>query len=417
MGKKFFLFALVFFVFLCPLAESQTALDTGDLIFKIAVYGPSDEIFIWWGHAALIVDNTQWGFSRVFDWGIFSYPSDNFLVDFVKNRVQYQVTSGSLYLKEYTDEDRDITIYTLDLDEKSKEDILSYAENKVLPENCYYDYHEFKDNCSTGVRDILNLGTGGQLKAAFDSIPGRLPFRQHVRRYTSAKPVPDWILDFLMGRNLDKPISVWDEMFLPREIGRNIKDFRYKDNSGAERDLVKSVEIIHASKSRVPVPNEPFTVWPLHLSIGINLAFIFLIIKKLREVYPETGRIFFGLLQSLLGLIFGGLGCVLFFGLFILPYDYIRQNINILFINPLFLFIVPLGILTAFGLLPRFNPEKYLRFFWAYIFAAGFITILIGFIPGFFQHNQPAQMIILPMAFILMEPEELFRKAPPFLTA
>ena len=409
MGKKFFLFVLVLLVFLCPLAESQTTAETGDLVFKIAVYGPSDEIFIWWGHAALIMENTQYGFSRVFDWGIFTYPSDSFLLDFVNNRVQYMVTTGWLYLKEYTDEDRDITIYTLDLDEKSKEVILSYAENKVLPENCYYDYHEFNDNCSTGVRDILDLGTGGQLKAAFDSIPGRLPLRQHVRRYTSAKPVPDWILDFLMGRNLDKPISVWDEMFLPREIGRNIKDFRYKDNSGMERDLVKSVEIINESKSRTPIPNEPFNVWPLHLSLGLNLAFVFLIIKKLREIYPVMGRIFFGLLQSLLGLFFGCLGCILFFGLFILPYDYIRQNINFLFINPLFLFIVPLGILSAFNLLRRIKSEKYLRFFWTYVFAAGFITVLIGFIPGFFQHNQSVQIIVLPAAFILMEPEKLFR--------
>ncbi|MDR1443299.1 MAG: hypothetical protein LBI94_00290, partial [Treponema sp.] len=42
-----------------PRAYGQTARPADDLVLKVVVYGPSDEIFIWWGHAALIVENTR----------------------------------------------------------------------------------------------------------------------------------------------------------------------------------------------------------------------------------------------------------------------------------------------------------------------------------------------------------------------
>ena len=209
----FLIFAIVFSSAYGQDNAERTPFD--DLVFKIAVIGPSDEIFIWWGHAALIVENTRWNFSRVFDWGIFTYPSDSFLKDFIRQQVHYKCASGGLYLDEYIDEDRDITVYTLNLDSSAKKIILDYAENNILPENCYYDYHEFRDNCATRIRDIIDMGTGGQLKAAFGSVPGRFSVRQHIRRYTWFRPVSDWFLGFMMGQDLDEKITPGMKCFCP----------------------------------------------------------------------------------------------------------------------------------------------------------------------------------------------------------
>ncbi|MDR1177376.1 MAG: DUF4105 domain-containing protein, partial [Spirochaetaceae bacterium] len=229
--------ALLLLVFLTTLPALYGQINSprravDDLLFKVAVYGPSDDIFIWWGHAALIVENTRCNYSRVFDWGIFSYPSENFLWDFLHDRISYKCTVETLDLQMYIDEDRDITIYTLDLEAEKKEQILEYAENNVLPENCYYDYHEFRDNCSTRIRDIIDIGTGGQLKSWALTTSGRFTTRQHIRRFTWFRPFSDWCLDFLMGRDRDAPTTLWDEMFLPVEVGRNIVDFAYIDSAG-----------------------------------------------------------------------------------------------------------------------------------------------------------------------------------------
>jgi hypothetical protein len=372
-----------------------------DLVFKVAVFGPSDDIFIWWGHAALIVENTRWGYSRVFDWGIFSYPSDDFLQDFLNNRVQYRSVTDPLDMGMYIEEDRDITVYTLDLEADKKDIILRYAENNVLPENCYYDYHEFRDNCSTRIRDILDMGTGGQFREAFANTPGRFTLRQHVRRYTWFRPFSDWFLDFLMGQDLDEPVAVWDEMFLPVEIGRAIADFRYQDSGGAERKLVGSVEIINSSKKRPPILNAPLRRWPADLMLSALIAVLLLCIAVLRRKKPLAGRILWGLSQSVLGLCGGAAGFVLTYGLFFMKNDYIQQNINILFLNPLLLAAVPFGIFAAFNKPSRIRPESCLRLFWALVFAAGMVTLLVKALPPFFQQNQMTLALVLPPVLVL----------------
>jgi hypothetical protein len=301
----------------------------------------------------------------------------------------------------YIAEDRDITIYTLDLDTEGKEAILSYAENKVLPENCYYAYHEFRDNCSTSIRDILDIGTGGQLKETFDAAAGRFSFRQHIRRYTWFRPFSDRYLDFLMGQDLDEPISAWDEMFLPIEIGRNIVDFKYTDAAGLEQKLVRSVEIRGSSKARQPILNQPLRTWPFDLALGALIAVFLLFISRLRKKHPRAGRILLGASQSILGLFFGFAGCVLLFGLFFMSNDYIQQNINMLFINPLLLAAVPLGIMAATGKSFRVNPNKWLHILWTYVFIAGAISLLVKALPMFYQQNQPVQALVLPIALAL----------------
>ena len=371
-----------------------------NLELKIAVYGPSDEIFIWWGHAALVVENIMWNFSLVYDWGIFTYPSDDFLKDFIGEQVRYKCTSGGLYLDEYIEEDRDITMYTLNLDRNAKKTILDYAENNVLPENCYYDYHEFRENCATRIRDIIDMGTGGQFKAAFDSVPGRYSIRQHVRRFTWSRPVSDWFLGFMMGQDLDEKITSWDEMFLPVEIARNIVDFTYKDSAGVERKLVNSVQIYNSSKNRQPILNAPLATWPFALTASLIASALIFFIKGTGKKYPRLSRIFLGTIHSLAGLFFGICGCVLVFGFF-MNNDYFKQNANILFVNPLFLVITPLGVLYATGKQFRLDPEKCLRALWTYVFAAGCLTVLMRALPFFFQQNQSVQGIVLPLAFAL----------------
>jgi hypothetical protein len=393
----------VFALLLCLSAGlyAQAPRPVDDLLFKVAVFGPSDDIFIWWGHAALIVENTRWGYSRVFDWGIFSYPSENFLDDFLNDRVSYRSTVDTLNYDMYIEEDRDITVYTLDLDGDAKERILDYAENNVLPENCYYDYHEFRDNCSTRIRDIIDMGTGGQFRETLANTPGRLSLRQHIRRYTWFRPFADWSLDFLMGQDLDEGVTVWEEMFLPVEIGRAIVDFQYLDSTGAGRKLVSSVEIINSSKNRPPVLNAPLRRWPGDLALALALALVLLCIDALRRKNPLAGRVLWGAAHSAAGLCGGAAGFVLFYGLFFMKNDYIQQNINILFLNPLLLAALPLGIFTAIGRPARLKAESCLRLLWAGVFILGVLSLLVRTLPVFFQQNQTTLSVVLPAAFVL----------------
>jgi len=94
---------------------------------------------------------------------------------------------------------------------------------------------------------------------------------------------------------------------------------------------------------------------------------------------------------------------MLFFLTFFTNHDYTFENINVLFVNPLFWVIIPLGLRFAFtdNDVKRAKAIKILQVFWAYVFVGGFISIVIRILPAFYQQNQVTQALILPVAFTL----------------
>ena len=271
-------------------------------------------------------------------------------------------------------------------------------------------YHQFKDNCSTRIRDLLDIGTGGQFRTYFDKQPGRFTLREHMRRFSWYSPFYDWFLGFLLGRDVDREISVWEEMYLPIEMGRNITGFGYVDSSGGLRGLVSGVETVNQTKNRTAILDAPRPQWPRTLAPGLGIAALAALIIPFRKKHPLAGRALWGVSQSLLGLAAGGLGTILFFVSRAVERDYMRHNINLLFVNPLLLAAIPLGLCAAAGTSistgakPGLAAEQCLRCIWLYVFAAGSITGLSGLIPPLYQRNQPTLALILPVTLVFLLP-------------
>jgi len=386
----------------------NTTRHADTLTLKVAIIGPGDEVYLWFGHIGLVVEDRTTGQTRFFDWGVFSFDNDNFYVNFAYGRLIYScmVSRADSNYNFFIRTNRDVTLYTLDLPPEKKEAILRFAENNMLPENRNYAYHHFRDNCATRIRDIIDMGLDGQFRAKYGESPGRFTYRQHVRRHTWAHPFFDWILNFWMGQDIDRPITEWDEMFLPSEIGMRLKDFHYIDGDGKDRALVSSVEVLNTSHGRPAVLDKPRLQWPRELMASclfsglVSLCCLFL-------RYRKAGRIFMGMLQGLLGLFFGVAGTLLFFMSFFTNHDYTYHNSNIFFVNPLFFATIPLGIIFAFtgDGKKRFVTARLLRVFWIYILLGGLLTMAIKLFPEFYQQNQVDQALILPIAlamFLLM---------------
>jgi hypothetical protein len=373
--------------------------------------GPGDELYFWWGHIALVIEDALSGESRFYDYGIFSFESENFFVNFAFGRLLYHcgVSPTDLSYNVYKRNNRDIRVYTLDLPARKKEELRAFAEWNILPENRNYFYHHFYDNCATRIRDIIDLGVDGQFKARFGEAPGRYTLRQHIRRYMWFSPFFDWLLNFLMGQDIDKPITVWDEMFLPREIGDRIEDFSYRDPSGGERKLVSSLEVLNQAVNRPRILEAPTRQWPGGLALGIAVAAVFfLLIHRGKRgegnaLAAVPSRVCLGIGQSLLGLFFGLVGLVLFFMTFFTDHDYTYHNSNIIYINPLLLAAVPLGIILAASKHDprRVRAGRLLRYLWTYVFFGGLLTMAIKLLPGFYQQNQLTQALVLPVALVL----------------
>jgi len=417
--KRIILIAILAFFTLFPLAAQERnladAVNRGNyLTVKVSVAGPGDEIYFWWGHIGLLIEDALSGQSRFYDWGIFSFDTENFYYNFAFGRLRYscgvsRVESTFAYMME---NNRAITLYTLDLPPEVKTELLAFAEHSILPENRYYWYHHFRDNCATRVRDIIDLGVGGTFKERYFDEPGRFTLRQHVRRHTWFSPFWDWILNFWMGQDIDTPITVWEEMFLPSEIALRIGEFSYTDTSGLERQLVSNVEVINKTDNRPAVLDNPPRRWPYELTFGLCVAVVLGFLRIMAHSRKQGGqnekrnRIFrriFGTAQAGIGLFLGAVGFLLFFLTFFTDHDYAWHNINVLFVNPLLLIAVPEGLVYAF----TGNQKKYIRaelllvILWTFVFLAGIASILVRLLPGFYQQNQPTQLMVLPFALVL----------------
>ncbi|MCL2006686.1 MAG: DUF4105 domain-containing protein [Treponema sp.] len=411
---------ILLFLPLCLHAQDSIFYRRGDdVTLRIAVIGPGNELYFWWGHIGLVVEDNLTGRSWFFDWGVFSFDSDNFFVDFAMGRPTYScmVSTAESSFNVYFRTNRDIVLYTLDLPPQNKEEVLRFAEINMLPENRDYRYHHFLDNCATRIRDILDIGLEGRLYAHYGEIPSNFTFRQHVRRHTWFNPFFDWLLNFWMGQVIDRPITVWDDMFLPSEIGKLINEFTYIDSLGRERALVSSVEILNTSIGRPAVLDTPRIQWPRNLiaSLVFLAALSFFSIKIAGE---RAFRMTLGLTQALSSLLLGIAGSMLFFMQFFSDHDYTFQNINIIFANPLFLLLVPAGIFIAFHKdeVKRQKAIKYSKFFWAYVFIACLLTVPIKLLPLFYQQNQVTQVMVIPfsliMVFLLIYLDRRLGKAP-----
>lgn len=396
----------VLIVFLCaaicavPRAETPEALRGGFLTVKVVVMGPGDELYLWWGHVGIVVEDALSGDGRFYDWGVFSFENKNFFLNFALGRLLYSCMASpeDYNFSRGRASNRDITVYTLDLPAEKKLELLRFAENNVLPENRDYWYHHFDDNCATRVRDILDTATGGAFAARYRDAPGRFTLREHVRRHTWFSPFWDWFLNFLMGRNIDKPITVWQEMFLPSEIGMRIADFTYTDEWGTERQLVSGVEVMNRAAGRPAVLDgpPPKQLWPL--AVGLAFAAAGLLFAAGRAgTRRRLFRIADGLFQAALGLWFGAAGLVLYFMSFFTNHDYTYHNLNV-FVHPLLLAALPLGLIAAFAKNEQrcTRSRRLLRVLWTTVFAGGLVCAALSVLLG--QQNGATLALVLPVS-------------------
>jgi hypothetical protein len=405
--RKLFAKILLFFLVISSFFAQEQGLSQergDDLTIRVAVLGPGDELYLWWGHMALIIDDTITGQSRFYDWGVFSFDNDDFFVNFAQGLCLYSAMSSPTErsLAFYRKINRDITLYTLDLEGPQKSEIRAFVENNVRPENRNYLYHHFRDNCATRIRDIIDMGTGGQFKDRFGDAPGRYTLRQHVRRHTWFNPFFDWILNFWMSGNIDRPILVWDEMFLPSEIGRVMEGFTYVDSQGVTRSLVTAKVHDYAAVGRHGVLDVPRRQWPRELVAGVALAVVLCLLGRGGKVKGGAKKAYF-LLQGVLGLFFGVAGALLFFLTFFTNHDYTWNNVNVIFINPLLLAAVPLSIMALWAKKPtgKIAAEKILGWLWVYVFVAALGCWAIHALPGVQQQNFVTLALVLPWTGLL----------------
>lgn len=376
------------------------ASEPEDLEIKLVIFGPGDDVPSWFGHIAMVVEDKHLNTQRLYNYGMFSFDSA-MLAKFAMGRLWFWVGQSSVIrtYEAYRREGRSVRVLTLNLPDEERLEMARYLAWNVLPENRDYLYDHYYDNCSTRLRDLIDKAVGGQLKAATEE-PSGFTLRDHTRRHAHHHPAMDLLLMFMMNDSIDEPISPWEEMFLPGELEKVLKDFKYIDPEGEEVALV-SEELVYAEDTiREPIPERPPTRWPGALLLGALIGGLGALLGwryfkaggDPKDKSARGWRVGFGLHHALVGLILGIPGTALFVMSLLTDHNVTYFNENLFLANPLSLLICPLGIGLAFG---SARAQRWLRVVWLVLVSLAVLLLPLKLIPAFDQDNW------FPMAFIL----------------
>lgn len=320
---------------------STDATAGSELRVWLVTAGPGSAVWERYGHNAIRVLNTSTGYDVSYNWGIFSFGQPvEFIIRFLQGRMLYMMApfDTQIMLDAYARDNREVVLQELDLTASEKLELQAFAENNALPGNRDYAYQYFRDNCSTRVRDVLDMVLAGELKKAFSDTPTGKSYRWHTRRLTKIDPLIYTGMDALLGPRTDAELTIWDEMFLPLSLRDEIRDFQVVRSDGTVRNLVESEEVA-VSSTRVKEATAPPGWLMRYLTLGtvFGIAFASLRLRLVRQS-AFARRLIISAASSWSG-IFGVLGLILV-GLLFTDHTFSAWNENLFLANPL------LGVLS-----------------------------------------------------------------------
>jgi len=330
----------------------------------LVTYGPGEIYWQRFGHNAIWIRDARRGLDHTFNFGFFDFAQENFLLRFLRGRMLYfsAARPATEEFAEYIDDNRSIHVQRLALSDAQTERLTTYLLSEIRPENRDYRYDYYLNNCSTRVRDALDQALGGQLADRSAEQPAAQSWRDHTRRLTAAD---FWLylgLEIVLGAAVDKPISRWDEMFIPGRLAEFVATAEV-DAVGGRTALVQESASLFESTLREPPP-APRTWWPRYLLASLALiAAGWLASRWAGLLLPALARAWF--------LIAGTAGVALLFFWFGTDHAAAGLNLNVLVLNPLWLWLglrphpgfraVPLvaGFAALALMLPFLPPHQY----------------------------------------------------------
>lgn len=312
----------------------------GDTTLRIILLtmGPGDEVWEKFGHNAVWVHDPGRGSDLAYNYGMFDFRQQNFLLNFARGRMLYWMEGFDAYLTldHYRTLNRSVWAQELNLTPAQAAYVRDFLEWNARPENRFYRYDYYRDNCSTRVRDIVDRVTGGALKAATANAPSGVSYRWHTRRLVAggAASVPMYtILEGGLGPAADRPISRWDEMFLPMRLRDQVAALKIRDARGNVVPLVRREQTLFTAVRPAERTGPPHWLFGYLLAGVLYGGAIALLAAAVRR--SVAARVGFTVL-TVPWLVFAGVGGVILLGLWGLTDHAIAyRNLNLFQLSPL----------------------------------------------------------------------------------
>jgi Domain of unknown function (DUF4105) len=356
--------------------------------------GPGTEVWERFGHNAIWIDDLSVEPDTAYNYGLFDFQQENFLLRFIRGQMWYWMAGAptDAYVRSYVRDNRSVWLQELNLPPAARLELREFLRWNERPENRFYHYDYYDDNCSTRVRDAIDRVIGGAIRNETAALPTGTTYRFHTQRLTANDaPIFTGLL-LALGQGVDRPISAWEEMFLPMAMREHVRRVRVTYPDGSRVPLVASERTLFESTAPPP-PNEPPSWLGWYLLLGSVIGAASALLGNVAR-HRRVGRLGLGTLAALWGFV-GGLGGVVLAGLWAFTdHTMAYRNENLLQVNPL---ILGLGILVPLGLAGVALGRRWARTLSIWLVVLSFLGLVVQLLPGFDQVNGQVIALALPI--------------------
>lgn len=257
----------------------QTPKDMAQVDAYLLTVGRSTQIEALFGHTILRVIDHSSGQDLAFNWGIFEFSGPLFVWNFYRGELTYMlgIYAAPTLIDFYRNvEHRSIIQQRIVLTTKQKTSLIQRLIRNAQPANLYYQYSQLRDNCATRPRDHLDAALGGKIAAAYQDFQAPVTFRHHIKASSSPVWWVDLGLDMISNDVLDRPLSSWQEMFLPRRLQQLLEQLPAFDDSGTpipgQTLLTDPVWLVNDPEP-MPAPNA-HAMWSLFCGVPLSLLLL-----------------------------------------------------------------------------------------------------------------------------------------------
>lgn len=356
----------------------------------LVTFGPGEVYWERFGHNAIWLREPAAGIDHTFNFGYFDFGQEDFILRFARGRMLYFSVAqpAAREFEFYRQQGRSIRLQKLDLNPSQYVRLRDYLLNEIKPENREYRYDYYLNNCSTRVRDTLDIALDGALAAGSENVAASLNFRDQTRRLTQLQYWYYLGLELGLGYPVDRSVSRWDEMFIPMVVAAEIAAMTVPGGE-AGQPLVLNDMLLFTSSLPAP-PATPGNIWYRYLLLGLLVTAVAWLSGRLMPPVWLAGLCHAWLLIGATG------GWTLAYLWFFTDHTVAGFNANLLLFNPLVLL----------GLMPALNR------FGALLLAGGVaISFLLLLIPQH-QYNLDVLALLAPINLAVAGYFGMDRKRP-----
>lgn len=349
----------------------------------VVTMGPGEVFFERFGHDAIVVDDPALPGPIDYNFGFFDMAEEGFIGRFVRGEMRYMLVALPLSedMRYYREVGRGASIQWLDLAPAQARRLAAELAENARPENARYRYDYYTDNCTTRVRDALDRALGGELKRQMSGRSGGDTYRSESVRLASPATWM-WIgFDIGLGPYADRPLSRWEQAFLPRRLADGLREIELADG----RPLVVAEQQLLPQLQAAEPAERPRRLLPWLLS---GLAVAAAILALARRI-PRTVAGF----AFASWLLCGSVGLVLVLGWAFTEHRALWANRNVLLFDPLCLLLLP----GAWALLRGRDPSARFRMLLAAIAAIAAVALLPLWLQAQPQRNGNWIALLLPV--------------------